>query len=99
MTPQTVGKWNAIEISRQGEHVTVVLNGEKVIDIMTALHPGGHIALQAPAEGIAKFRNLRIKTLSFGKRSAAVAARALRLAGCGNLCAARRVPQAWWRPS
>src|SRR5258706_15242675 len=62
-TPQTVGKWNALEVSRQGEHVTVVLNGEKVVDITTPLHPGGHIALQAPAEGIAKFRNVRIKTM------------------------------------
>jgi hypothetical protein len=61
--PNTVGKWNALEISRQADHVTVVLNGEKVVDIRTTLHPGGHIALQAPAEGTAKFRNARIKTL------------------------------------
>jgi hypothetical protein len=61
-TPQTAGKWNNLEITRQGEHVTVVLNGDKVLDITTALHPGGHIALQAPATGITKFRKLRIKT-------------------------------------
>jgi hypothetical protein len=61
--PQTVGKWNSFEISRQGDHVMVVLNGEKVVDIRTALHPGGHIALQAPPAGTAKFRNIRIKTL------------------------------------
>jgi hypothetical protein len=46
-TPKTSGKWNAYEISRQGDHVKVVLNGETVVDITTTLHPGGHIALQA----------------------------------------------------
>jgi len=61
--PNTIGKWNALEITRQGDHVTVALNGDKVVDIHTTLHPGGHIALQAPAEGTAKFRNARIKTL------------------------------------
>ena len=61
--PQTVGKWNSFEITRQADHVTVVLNGEKVVDMKSTLHQGGHIALQAPAEGTARFRNLRIKTL------------------------------------
>jgi hypothetical protein len=60
-TPKTTGKWNAYEISRKGDHVTVVLNGEKVLDVTTTLHPGGHIALQAPAAGITRFKNLRIK--------------------------------------
>jgi hypothetical protein len=59
--PKTIGKWNTYEISRQGDHVMVVLNGEKVVDIRTALHPGGHVALQAPAAGTARFKNVRIK--------------------------------------
>jgi hypothetical protein len=61
--PNTVDKWNSLEIVRQGDHITVTLNGEKVLDTMQSLHPVGHIGLQAPAEGITKFRNLRIKTL------------------------------------
>jgi hypothetical protein len=60
-TPKTVGKWNSYEISRQGDHVKIVLNGETVVDMKTTLHPGGHIGLQAPATGMTKFRNLRIK--------------------------------------
>jgi hypothetical protein len=48
---------------RQGDHITVTLNGEKVVDTTSNLHPTGHVGLQAPAEGTAKFRNLRIKTL------------------------------------
>ena len=61
--PATINKWNTLEISRQGDHITVTLNGEKVVDTHSALHAGGHLGLQAPAEGTAKFRNLRIKTM------------------------------------
>jgi hypothetical protein len=61
-TPQTASKWNSLEIARQDDHVTVVLNGDKVVDIKSALHPGGHIALQAPAAGTAKFKKVRVKT-------------------------------------
>jgi len=61
--PKTTGKWNAFEISRQGDHVKVVLNGDTVVDIKTTLHPGGHIGLQAPAAGITKFKNVRVKPL------------------------------------
>jgi Domain of Unknown Function (DUF1080) len=60
--PKTTEKWNSYEIARQGDHVTVVLNGATVVDIKTVLHPGGHIALQAPAAGVTRFRNLRVKT-------------------------------------
>jgi len=59
--PKTAGKWNTYEIARLGDHVTVVLNAEKVLDFTTTLHPGGHIALQAPQTGTTKFKNLRIK--------------------------------------
>jgi len=62
-TPNTIDKWNSLEITRQGDHITVTLNGEKVVDTMQSLHPVGHIGLQAPAEGTTKFRNLRVKTL------------------------------------
>jgi hypothetical protein len=61
--PNTVDKWNSLEIMRQGDHITVTLNGEKIVETTSSLHPGGHIALQAPAQGTTKFRNLRIKTL------------------------------------
>jgi len=60
--PQTTNKWNTLEISRQGDHIVVAVNGEKAVDIRSALHPGGLIGLQAPAAGTTKFRNVRIKT-------------------------------------
>jgi len=60
--PQTANKWNTLEISRQGDHIVVAVNGEKAVDITSALHPGGLIGLQAPAAGTTKFRNVRIKT-------------------------------------
>lgn len=59
--PATAGKWNSYEISRQGEHVLVLLNGATVLDVTSALHPGGHIGLQAPATGVTRFRNVRVK--------------------------------------
>src|SRR5262245_36531443 len=49
VAPKTAGKWNALEVSRKGDQVTVALNGEKVVDVKTTLHPGGHVGLQAPA--------------------------------------------------
>src|SRR5262245_37928625 len=61
--PRTAGKWNALEVSRKGDHVTVALNGETVVDVRTTLHPGGHVGLQAPAAGTTRFRNIRIKPL------------------------------------
>ena len=61
--PSTVDKWNSLEIVRQGDHITVKLNGDTVVDTTSGLHPVGHIGLQAPAEGVTKFRNLRIKPL------------------------------------
>ena len=60
-TPKTAGKWNSYEIARKGDRVTVTLNAEKVLDFTTPLHPGGHIALQAPQTGTTKFKNVRIK--------------------------------------
>jgi hypothetical protein len=71
-----VGEWNSFEITMKGDRLTVVLNGEKVID--NALLPGiparGPIALQhhggkgkdgkwnsPPA--LVQFRNVRIKEL------------------------------------
>lgn len=62
-TPKTVGKWNTYEITAQGNHVVVVLNGEKTVDATATRAPSGVIALQAPAMGVVKFRNVRIKTL------------------------------------
>lgn len=62
------GEWNRYTITVQGRHVTVVFNGEKVIDtslddIKMADRPNaGHIAFQDEALPI-WYRNVRIKEL------------------------------------
>jgi Domain of Unknown Function (DUF1080) len=62
-TPSTAGKWNTYEMTAQGDHVIIVLNGQKTVDASAKRLPRGLIALQAPAMGTVKFRNIRIKTL------------------------------------
>jgi hypothetical protein len=47
----------------QGDHIVIVLNGQKTVDASAKRLPRGVIALQAPAMGTVKFRNVRIKML------------------------------------
>lgn len=60
-----LGEWNSFEITMLGEYLTVILNGEKVID--NAQLPGvpkkGAIALQHH-DGRIQFRNILIKELN-----------------------------------
>lgn len=62
-TPNTAGKWNTYEMTVQGDRITIVLNGQKTVEASAKRLPRGVIALQAPAMGTVKFRNVRIKTL------------------------------------
>jgi hypothetical protein len=66
--PKAGGKWNTYEITAQGSHLVVVLNGVKTVDVQDSQHKGGAIALQyAPGvvkdAGIVKFRKVEIKAL------------------------------------
>lgn len=58
------GEWNAFEITLQGDAMTVVLNGEKVIDAahLPDLPERGPIGLQHHGDSV-EFRNLWIKAL------------------------------------
>jgi Domain of Unknown Function (DUF1080) len=58
----TGGKWNTYDITAKGSHLTVVLNGAKVVDVQDTRHADGPIALQYAA-GTVKFRNVRIRRL------------------------------------
>jgi hypothetical protein len=72
-----VGEWNRFEITLKGEHLTVVLNGQTVIENarLPGLPEGGRIALQhhggknpktgelSPASSLIQFRNLAIREL------------------------------------
>ena len=56
------GRWNTLEISAQGPHLVVTLNGTKTVDTQHSAHIRGPIALQYSA-GIVKFRNVQIRLL------------------------------------
>ncbi len=59
------GKWNTFEITAQGPHLTVTLNGVRTVDTNDTKHPRGPIALQygagANGAGIVKFRKVEIR--------------------------------------
>jgi hypothetical protein len=61
--PKAGGKWNTYEITAQGPHLTVVLNGQKTADVQDSKHlNAGPIALQY-GSGVVKFRKVQIKPL------------------------------------
>lgn len=69
-----VGEWNQMRIIAKGPHVTVELNGEKIVDANLLDHkdkekdhkgmmrPEGHLGLQSH-DGRVEFRNLYVKQL------------------------------------
>ena len=66
--PKAAGKWNTYEITAQGPHLVVVLNGVKTVDVQDSTHANGVIALQEGTgankkEGVIKFRKVEIKPL------------------------------------
>jgi len=60
--PKAGGKWNTYDITVQGDHVVVVLNGQTTVDVRNTMLKDGRIGLQYAA-GVVKFRNVRIKPL------------------------------------
>ncbi|MDB5640454.1 MAG: hypothetical protein JWP51_5362 [Bradyrhizobium sp.] len=60
--PKAGGKWNTYEITAQGPHFVVVLNGQKTADAQDSKHASGAIALQY-GSGVVKFRKVQIKPL------------------------------------
>jgi hypothetical protein len=57
------GKWNSFEITAHGNHLVVVMNGRKTVDVVaTRNHMAGPIALQW-GRGTIKFRKLQIREL------------------------------------
>lgn len=61
------GRWNTYEITANGAHFTVTLNGVKTVaDATDSKHASGHIALQygkgaGGKAGVVKFRKVEIK--------------------------------------
>ena len=60
--PKAGGKWNTYEITAQGPHFVVVLNGQKTADAQDSTHASGPFALQY-GSGVVKFRKVQIKPL------------------------------------
>ena len=60
--PKAGGKWNTYEITAQGPHLIVVLNGQKTVDVQDCKHASGPLALQY-GSGVIKFRKVQIKPL------------------------------------
>ena len=56
------GQWNTYEITADGPHLTVKLNGETTVDVEDEALASGPIALQYGAGSI-KFRNVQIRKL------------------------------------
>jgi Domain of Unknown Function (DUF1080) len=54
--------WNHLQITADGDHIVVVLNGETTLDIRDAKFPDGHIRLQYQQFPIA-FRNVKLRPL------------------------------------
>jgi hypothetical protein len=60
--PKAGGKWNTYEITAQGDHLVLVLNGVKTVDTRNSKLASGPIALQW-GQGVIKWRKVEIKPL------------------------------------
>ncbi len=60
--PRAAGRWNTFEITAEGTHLTVVMNGIRTVDARDAKFTSGPIALQY-AGGTIRFRKVQIKEL------------------------------------
>jgi hypothetical protein len=60
--PKAGGKWNTYEITAQGSHLVVLLNGEKTVDVQDSKHASGPFALQYRS-GVIRFRKVQIRPL------------------------------------
>lgn len=61
--PKTAGKWNTYEITAEGDHLVVKLNGTTTVDLKDGAHYSGVIALQAFGTGKVRFRNVKVHPL------------------------------------
>lgn len=62
------GQWNTFDVTASGDHLIVLYNGKKVVDVHDSRRSTGAIGLQSahpedPAGAFVEFRNLRIKRL------------------------------------
>jgi len=53
--------WNSFDITAKGDHIVVLLNGQKVLDVHDSKHAAGVIGLQCQAKQNIAFRNIRLQ--------------------------------------
>jgi hypothetical protein len=62
--PKAGGRWSTLEITANGRHIVVVLNGQKTVDFRNGMFEEGVITLQfGGGGGPIKFRKVAIKPL------------------------------------
>lgn len=62
------GRWNTFEATLSGDHIVVMYNGSKVVDVRDTRRTDGAIGLQSahpedPSGAFIEFRNLKVKRL------------------------------------
>ncbi len=57
------GKWNTLDITAEGKHITVVLDGVQTVDMIDSTFPAGLLSLKYGG-GVVKWRKIQIKPLS-----------------------------------
>jgi hypothetical protein len=62
------GRWNTFDVTMNGDHIVVLYNGKKVIDVRDSRRSSGAVGLQSahpedPAGAFVEFRNLKIGRL------------------------------------
>ena len=67
-TSIVAGRWNTVEATVDGDHIVVIYNGKKVVDVRDSRRATGAIGLQSahpedPAGAFIEFRNLKVKRL------------------------------------
>ena len=60
--PKAGGKWNTFEITVKGRQITVLLNGQKTVELNNGLFIDGPLTLQH-GDGVVKFRKIAIKPM------------------------------------
>jgi hypothetical protein len=65
----TSGKWNTMEMTAEGTHFIVKLNGRTTVDGHDSKLTSGPIGLQGGGSGLLRFRNIKVRPITGGHSS------------------------------
>ena len=60
-------QWNSYDITAQGDHFVIVLNGKTLLDAHDAAHSSGLIGFQCQQDNRIEFRNIKLRPLKTGR--------------------------------